>query len=301
MDLASRAVGALLGLAVGDALGAAVEFQRPGSFEPVTNLRGGGAFDLAPGQWTDDTSMALCLAESLIEVGECDLLDQLSRYLRWYEEGYLSSTGHCFDIGNGTRRALERFKQTGSPTCGEPGSAGNGCLMRLAPVPLFYHQDLDAAMTWSGESSRTTHNSLEALEASCFFGGLLVQALKGKSKGEILSTAYPARHPQIQEIVEGSYQHRQPPQIHASGYVVPSLEAALWAFYHSESYEECVLKAVNLGDDADTVGAIAGQLAGSFYGVEGIPQSWVEQIAMKDRIIDYALQLVAKAAPSPSS
>lgn len=291
MELENRATGALLGLAIGDALGAVVESQPPGSFEPVTDLTGGGPFNLKAGQWTDDTSMALCLAESLIETGRCDLGDQLRRYLRWYEEGYLSSTGRCFGIGNGTWQALERFKQTRCSNCGAPNSAGNGCLMRLAPVPIVYHSDVEQAIYWSGESSRTTHNSLEAFEASRYFGGLLAKAINGASKAEILETPYGAEHPKIQEIVGGSFQHKQPPQIRAFGYVVPSLEAALWAFYHTQSYPECVLKAVNLGEDADTVGAIAGQLAGSFYGVADIPQAWIDQVAMQDLIINYALRL----------
>ncbi len=137
--------GSLLGLATGDALGASVEFMPPGSFEPVTCMRGGGPFRLKPGQWTDDTSLALCLAESLVECKGFNAADQMKKYLRWYKEGYMSSTGSCFDIGTTTARALNRFRDTGNPISGpvDRFSAGNGSIMRLAPVPLFYSSDTE--------------------------------------------------------------------------------------------------------------------------------------------------------------
>src|SRR5512135_1536275 len=121
--------GCLLGLAVGDATGTALEFKSPGSFKPITDMVGGGPFGLKPGQWTDDTSMALCLATSLVECAGFDPLDQMQRYCRWEQDGYLSSTGRCFDIGNTVRQALHQFRQTGEPFSGSthPQSAGNGC------------------------------------------------------------------------------------------------------------------------------------------------------------------------------
>nr|HPL68310.1 ADP-ribosylglycohydrolase family protein [Smithellaceae bacterium] len=136
----NRYRGCLLGLAVGDALGTALEFKPPGSFTPITDMIGGGPFNLKPGQWTDDTSMSLCLAESLIECRGFNPRDQMERYVRWWREGYLSSTGTCFDIGNTTRTALATFMKTGNPLSGpiDSYSAGNGSLMRLAPVPMFY-------------------------------------------------------------------------------------------------------------------------------------------------------------------
>ena len=139
MNRRERYRGCLLGLAVGDALGTTLEFCRPGSFTPITDMVGGGPFRLKPGQWTDDTSMALCLASSLTERGGFDARDQMERYVRWWREGYWSSTGRCFDIGNTTSAALSRFQKTGDPFAGstDPHAAGNGSLMRLAPVPLF--------------------------------------------------------------------------------------------------------------------------------------------------------------------
>ena len=132
----------MLGLAVCDALGTTLEFASPGSFEPIADIVGGGPFALRPGEWTDDTSMALCLAASLVEAGAFDPLDQMGRYRRWWRDGYMSSTGRCFDIGNTTRAALQSFEETGEPWCGseDPGAAGNGSIMRLAPVPIFFCQ-----------------------------------------------------------------------------------------------------------------------------------------------------------------
>ncbi len=132
--------GCLLGLAAGDALGTTLEFKRPGTFEPIGDMVGGGPFGLQPGQWTDDTSMALCLATSLIECGGFDAADQMQRYVRWWHEGYLASTGSCFDIGNTVSGALSRFVRHGDLYAGstDPHTAGNGSLMRLAPVPMYF-------------------------------------------------------------------------------------------------------------------------------------------------------------------
>lgn len=175
-DLVSRAQGALVGLAAGDALGTTNEFRPPGTFEPLVDMVGGGPFDLKPGQWTDDTSMALCLAESLVECAGLDPLDQLWRYVRWYREGHHSSTGLCFDIGNTVRGALHRFERTGDAWCGstDPQAAGNGSLMRLAPVPLFFWRTPEEAIARAGDSSRTTHGAGDAVDACRYFAGLIL-------------------------------------------------------------------------------------------------------------------------------
>jgi ADP-ribosyl-[dinitrogen reductase] hydrolase len=293
--------GALLGLAVGDALGTTVEFKAPGTFKPVTDLVGGGPFGLKPGQWTDDTSMALCLAESLIEKRGFDPKDQMDRYCRWWKEGYLSSTGTCFDIGITVRTALAHYLRSGEPFAGstDPLTAGNGSLMRLAPVPLAFRPDVELAIHNAGESSRTTHAASTTIDACRYFAGLLLGALEGRSKEELLSSFfYPAsdepywkRHPLVPEIAEianGSFKQKQPPAIIGNGFVVRSLEAALWAFYRSDSFREGALRAVNLGNDADTTGAIYGQLAGAFYGVNGIPEEWIERLTMREFIHESA-------------
>ncbi|MFH1115579.1 MAG: ADP-ribosylglycohydrolase family protein [Pseudomonadota bacterium] len=295
MEKYERYAGALLGLAVGDALGTTIEFSPPGTFEPVEDMVGGGPFGLKPGQWTDDTSLALCLAESLVEKGEFDPVDQLERYVRWYRHGHLSSTGRCFDIGGTTSHALWTFEQTKNPYSGstDTRSAGNGSLMRLAPVPLFFANDPALGMAMSGESSRTTHGNILCVDACRYFGGLIIGAVSGASKEELVSERYspipdywklnpPAD--EIDEVAGGSFRRKEPPEIKGSGYVVKSLEAALWAFHKTNSFEEGCLTAVNLGDDADTTGAIYGQIAGAFYGINQIPRKWLDILALKDTI-----------------
>ncbi len=306
MQPIDRYRGCLLGLATGDAVGTTLEFEPPGTFTPIQDMVGGGPFGLQPGQWTDDTSMALCLAESLIEQNGFDPTDQLKRYLQWYQVGYLSSTGQCFDIGNTTYSALMQFERTGKPYSGSTNSrsAGNGSLMRLAPVPLFFACNPKEAIEMSAESSRTTHGAETAVDACRYFGALIVGAVNGASREELLSSHYSPipnywdENPLVEEIdtiAAGSFKHRQPPEIRGTGYVVESLEAALWAFYHSQSFAEGCLFAVNLGDDADTTGAVYGQLAGAFYGEQGIPQSWRDKLAHCDLIEGFAEQLFSLA------
>jgi ADP-ribosyl-[dinitrogen reductase] hydrolase len=303
MKTIHRYRGCLLGLAVGDAVGTTLEFMPPGSFEPITDMVGGGPFRLNPGEWTDDTSMALCLAESLILTGGFDPVDQLNRYVRWYREGHLSSTGSCFDIGNTIRKALLKFEQTNEPFSGDldPRSAGNGSIMRLAPVPLFFAANPAVAVEKAAESSRTTHGALTCVDACRYLGGLIVGAVTCAAKEELLSERYSplsdnwTENPlcaEIDEIARGSFKHRKPPKIRGSGYVVKSLEAALWAFYRTDSYRDGCLMAANLGDDADTTAAVYGQIAGAFYGEEGIPKKWKEKLVLRETIESFAERLL---------
>lgn len=307
MDKIERYKGCLCGLAVGDAVGTTLEFKSPGSFEPIQDMVGGGPFHLKPGQWTDDTSMALCLAESLIECNGSNLVDQLERYTQWYRNGHLSSTGKCFDIGNTIREGLSNFSITREPFSGPTNkwAAGNGSIMRLAPVPLFYSQNPRQAIETSGESSRTTHGNRIAIDACRYFGGLLAGAVNGVPREEFLSEYYSPVEgnwsknelsPEISAIASGSFKHREPPEIKGTGYVVESLEAALWAFYQSENFREGCLAAVNLGDDADTTGAVYGQLAGAYYGVGNIPNQWLEKLAYRELIEDYAVKILDLSA-----
>jgi ADP-ribosylglycohydrolase len=183
LELRSRYRGALLGLATGDALGTTLEFRPPGTFAPITDMVGGGPFGLEPGQWTDDTSMALCLAESLVICKGFDPADQMRRYLRWYREGYLSSTGRCFDIGNTVSAALHRFEREGNPFAGssDPRSGGNGSLMRLAPVSLAFATQPAKAVRLAGQMSGTTHSALEPVDACRYYAGLILGALRGEA------------------------------------------------------------------------------------------------------------------------
>ena len=289
-----RLLGSLLGLAVGDALGAAVEFQARDSFPPVTDMVGGGVFDLAPGQWTDDTSMALCIAASLTETGAYDPRDQLARFVRWYRDGYLSSTGRCFDIGNQTLTALREFEVTGEPYRTTVGgmSAGNGSLMRLAPVAMAFCDDPKAARRFCADSSRTTHPAVECVEACGAYGRLIAAAIEGASRTEMYvlaaDLAEQVTNPDLATILRGSYRVKERDEISSSGYVLHSLEAALWALARTDDFLEGALLAVNLGDDADTVGAIYGQLTGALYGRSGIPESWRNRLHDVGMIEDLA-------------
>lgn len=283
--------GALLGLATGDAVGTTLEFKPRGSFEPITDMLGGGPFGLEPGQWTDDTSMALCLAASLIECGGFDARDQMDRYCKWVSHGYMSSNGTCFDIGNTVSAALERYDATGDPFAGSthPQDAGNGSLMRLAPVVLFYHPDLEAISHYAGESSRTTHGAAEAIAACGIFAAVLAAALNGCSKSEVLSAAIdPGVSARLDAIASASYVGQSAERIRGTGYVVDCLEAALWCFARTDNFRDAILEAANLGDDADTTAAVCGQIAGAYYGVAGIPGSWLDCLALRDEITSLA-------------
>lgn len=296
--LQDRCRGALLGLACGDAVGTTVEFKKRGSFPPVTDMVGGGPFHLRPGQWTDDTSMALCLAASLIETQTFDAQDQMERYWQWYEHGYMSSTDRCFDIGTTTRRALQDFKRTGNPFSGDtdPHSAGNGCIMRLAPVILYAYPDRELAIELAGQSARTTHGAPEAVAATRLFGTMLHQALAGADKEGILlgHGIAPESLPSeaLAAIARGDYRTKTRDQIRGSGYVVASLEAALWCFWKTCSYRDAVLEATNLGEDADTTAAICGQVAGAFYGESGLPPEWLERLAQVGMMREMADQIL---------
>jgi ADP-ribosyl-[dinitrogen reductase] hydrolase len=296
MMVEDRFAGCLLGLACGDALGAAREFMPRGTFSPLTDMVGGGPHGLNPGEWTDDTSMALCLAESLIECYGHDPLDQMNRYCDWKDHGYLSSTGDCFDIGNTILAALNQFQQTGDPISGstDPYSAGNGSIMRLAPVPMYYHGDIEKVVDSSAESSKTTHGAPEAVDACRLFGVMLSKSLAGMSKEEILDqNDYEPVTPKLRAIAKGSYKEKAESQVVGSGYVVQSLEAALYCFYQTTNYRDAILQAANLGDDADTTAAVCGQIAGAYYGKSGIPNSWLDLVSWREYIEESALALMA--------
>jgi len=256
----------LIGLAVGDAVGTTVEFALRGSFPEVTDMVGGGPFDLAAGQWTDDTSMALCLADSLLDQHGWDAADCMRRFVSWRDTGYNSVTGTCFDIGLQTSAALDRFLKDGDPYAGptEDNQSGNGGIMRLAPIVIAYGAKAQTARDHAKAQSRTTHASESCLSA-------VVQMTDMLLRGDPQIWPKPA----------------QPP-VEASGYVVHSMQAALWAIDQSTDFESAVLKAVNLGGDADTVGAIVGQLAGRIYGYTGIPPHWRTRLAQHETILTKA-------------
>ena len=294
-DARDRAVGALVGLAVGDAVGTALEFRAPGTFTPIDDMVGGGPFGLEPGQWTDDTSMAMCLAESILDIGELDLADQLRRYLAWRDHGHWSSTGRCFDIGTTTSAALDHFQRTGRPVSTGPvdqDQAANGSLMRLAPVPIRWHTDPAEAAERSGESSRSTHPADRPVDACRVYGAMIAALIGGNDIDEVLAPDFwdlGPLHPQIEAVARGSWRSGD---VRGTGYVVDALGAALWAVAGAVDFRDAVLRAANLGDDADTTAAIAGQLAGARWGLAGMPEPWVGRITSGERI-------AAIAGPGP--
>jgi len=299
MDARDRFRGCLLGLATGDAVGTTLEFTARDSVLPIEDLVGGGPFNLEPGEWTDDTSMALCLATSLVERGGFDPRDQMDRYCRWAEHGYLSSNGRCFDVGATVARSLAAFRSSGEPFSGptEPTAAGNGSLMRLAPVVLFFYPNEDQAVRFAAESSRTTHGAPECVDACALLAEFLLRALSGVSRAEVLS---PVRRrlcsSKLDSVAGTEFLGKPRSRIRGSGYVVSCLEAALWCFSETKSFRDAVLLAANLGEDADTTAAVCGQLAGAHYGVSGIPAIWLEKLAMREEITRLADQLLEGAA-----
>jgi ADP-ribosyl-[dinitrogen reductase] hydrolase len=305
IERVDRFRGALVGLAVGDAVGTTVEFKPPGSFAPITDMVGGGPFSLPAGAWTDDTSMALCLADSLLERRGFDAADQLDRYVRWWKQGHRSSTDRCFDIGHATRAALQRRIDTRElyPGDANPTGAGNGSLMRLAPVPMAYANHPEAAVERARLSARTTHGAPQAIDATAYFSGLLLGALDGKGRDALLRPPDPYEpysgawgtsplHPEVAAVAGGSFREKDPPEIRGGGYVVAALEAALWAVARHDDFRSTILAAVNLGDDADTTAAIAGQLAGAIYGAGGIPSEWRERLHLSAEIHGLADELL---------
>jgi ADP-ribosyl-[dinitrogen reductase] hydrolase len=287
-----RAIGALLGLAVGDAVGTTLEFRSRDSYEPLTDMVGGGPFRLQPGEWTDDTAMALALADSLVANPDLDEHDLMTRFVDWHERGTYSCTGRCFDIGITTRQALGRFKASGDPIAGstDPFSAGNGSLMRLAPAALAHRRDRQKLAAIAARQSATTHAAPEAVSACAIFADMLADAISGAPRLHVLRSRSEGVG-KVREVMKGSWRGKPRQDVKSSGYVIHALEAAIWSVARTADFRSAVLLAANLGDDADTTAAIAGQLAGGLYGKRGIPANWLEKLAWRARIEAVAEQL----------
>lgn len=294
--LEDRAVGTLLGLAVGDAVGTTLEFQSRDNAPPLCDMVGGGPFGLAAGTWTDDTSMALALADTLAGKATFDARELMNRFVNWWRWGAYSPTGECFDIGLTTRTALAQFERDGNPIAGstDPQSAGNGSLMRLAPVAIWGVARGEATMRAAArEQSATTHGAPACVDACEGYALILHAAIRGSGFEEALcaATRVVATEP-IGAILAGSWRGKARHEIASSGYVAHSLEAALWCVAETESFRDAVLLAANLGDDADTTAAITGQLAGALYGADGIPMDWRAKVAWSERIAEMAIALL---------
>lgn len=301
MNTSLRFIGSILGLAIGDAIGTTNEFTTRQTATKVTGMVGGGPFHLPPGYWTDDTSMMLCLGHSLLEWEAFNPDDQIGRYIKWRDEGYMSSTGECFDIGSTCDRAMRYYQ--GNPDNPYPGSiitnkedqSGNGSLMRLAPIPLVYYNSPDL-FSKLALSSEVTHGARRCVDSCMVYGGIMAGILHGESKEVVLSPLYKSHNKwwsehqlddevRIVSVGVGSYKSLPEADVRTSGYVIHSMEAALWAFYHTTNFKDGVLLCANWGDDSDTVAAIYGQLAGAYYGTTGIPPEWIDQVFNNNELI----------------
>lgn len=294
MSLQNKFLGSFLGMAVGDALGAPVEFEVRDTYAPITEMRAGGPFNLKTGQWTDDTSLALCIAKSLIENNKFVPEDIIKKFHQWFRHGYMSCTGHCFDIGNTTKAALLRYESSGELFAGNINDpASNGSIMRLAPIPLFFHNDLANTILYASESSRLTHAPKSCVDACVALSFLIHRALNNCSKNELLDYQKGLLNigTEIEDILLGSYKNKTREEISAKGMATTCLESALWAFYNSENFNDGVLLAVNLGEDSDTTGAVYGQLAGAFYGLEGIRPDFLENLWDREMLEKTILEL----------
>lgn len=277
MNTQSRAMASLLGLAVGDALGAPVEFKEPGEFESVSDYRHSYVWNIPPGYWTDDTSMALCLADCIIERDTVDAKDLLARFGRWYKLGENSSTGRCFDIGNTTRTNIEQFLKEGVIQAPDVHyQSGNGGIMRLSPVAIRWWHDVACAEQMAVVQSQTTHGSAECTKCASELAIWLTRAIQGEPVKSQLTMA-------LSHVPES--------QISNSGRASDTLMAAKWCVATTNTFESAVLRAVNLGGDADTIGAVTGQLAGACYGTEQIPDRWMQGLYNVDHITELARQL----------
>jgi ADP-ribosyl-[dinitrogen reductase] hydrolase len=298
-----RLLGGLWGAVVGDALGVPVEFtsREERTKDPVTDMRGYGTHHQPPGTWSDDSSLLLCTVDSLVH-HDFDLLDMGQRFVRWYREGYWTPWGKLFDTGGTTRRAIGRLEKGIDPEIAgddDENNNGNGSLMRILPVALRF-ADLPPGelLNYVNRVSSLTHRHPRSLIACGFYCLMVTELLKGSAPLEayqncievgLKAYAKPPYLPEMAPFVKfvSARIHELPESgIGSSGYVVDTLEASVWCFLNSSSYEEAVLMAVNLGEDTDTTGCVAGGLAGCYYGVETIPKEWVHQIAIKRDIVE---------------
>ncbi|MBO9633124.1 MAG: ADP-ribosylglycohydrolase family protein [Chitinophagaceae bacterium] len=300
--------GALYGVAIGDALGVPAEFKTREFMEenPVTDFEGFKIHNQPPGTFSDDASLTFCLAESLCT--GYDLLDMADRFVRWQTKGYWGAHGKVFDIGNTTYRAISRLKRGVQPELAgdfEEENNGNGSLMRILPL-VFYTKDLDLEARYDvvKDVSSMTHGHIRAVIACFYYLEFALLLLSGKDKFEAYEKAAKnvnqlLRKKAVNEkeialydpILADDINSYPPQRIRSSGYVVDTLLASVWSFISTENYSEATLKAVNLGYDTDTAGAVTGGIAGLYYGVNGIPEKWKREIARSEDIDELGLRL----------
>lgn len=298
-DLRARFRGALAGLAVGDALAAATQNQEAGAFTPVDDILGGGPLALPPGAWSDDTAMALCLAESLLERGGFDARDQMQRYGRWQQQGHLSATGQALGITASTTQALALSKWQRKLFSGshDPAQLDPEPLSRAIPTVMFFYATPQVAVHQACEAARTTCQAPLVLECCRLYGAIFYAALAGRPKAtlfhpeaEILDRT--KLRPAIVEITADAV--RGPPKT-VSARIDRVLHAALWAFHSTDTFRAGALRAANLGGSSDVITSAYGALAGAHYGVNAIPASWRGMVAQKELIERFADRLLAIA------
>ena len=299
----NRYKGCLTALAIGDALGSPIQFKRRGTHLHVKGYTSGGTFNSKKGEYTDDTAMALCLADSLINSNGFDAKNQLDTYVRWLKDGYMSTRDEAYDIGITIFKSLVYYMDTGKTITyiNQEENSGNGSLMRLAPIIMYYACDIDKAVSFAGKSSITTHSSPIAVDACRYFAYFLTLILNGAHKSELFNDEGTKKmqnyfkdkplHSEVMKIANGSYVGKYREDIKSSGYVVHTLEAALWAFHYGETFKDSMLSAVNLGDDADTVGAVTGQLAGAYFGLDKIDDIFLNKLFNRELILDMSEKL----------
>lgn len=276
--LRERALGAYLGLAVGDALGATVEFLTPSEirhqYGELRDIVGGGWLRLKAGQVTDDTQMSLALGAAILEAGGWDLHNIAAHWLAWLKSKPI-------DVGNTCRRGLVRFGRDGSlESPFSDGDAGNGALMRVLPAILFAFRDMTLLERCALEQAQVTHNHPLSDAATLCFARMLADLLAGGHWRDNLAKL----RAHAKALVDAHRQFRfDPYPKRSTGYIVDTVQTVLHAFFATDSFESCLVRTVNCGGDADTTGAIAGMLAGAHYGVDGIPVRWLKRLDRKVR------------------
>lgn len=279
-----RLYDAIMGLAVGDALGVPYEFAKRGTFT-ATDMVGYGSHNQPVGTWSDDTSMTLATLESIKAYGKIDIYDMMLNFCDWYEDGVFTPHGKVFDIGITTRNAIDAYLNTSKlpDECGGKliTDNGNGSLMRILPLAFIKHSAEDIYKV-----SALTHAHEISMKACEIYVNIATGLLENKNKFEAVEDAFWASP--MSELNRLDIIHLiNEDDIRSSGYVVDTIEAACWCLLTTNTYKDCVLAAVNLGDDTDTTAAVAGGLAGIYYGVggkAGIPEKWISKIVKKDYI-----------------
>lgn len=282
--LRDKKLGTLVGLAVGDAMGAPYEFLDKSRYTPTREYNTGGAHNVSLGEWTDDTSMALCLAQSLIDCNSFDAKDQMEKYLKWYTEGYMSTRGKCFDIGNSTAKSIIDFELNRNifSKVTKNDESGNGTIMRLAPIPMLWSADF-MLLEFAKKSSLTTHKSPEASKCAEILAQIIHRCYYNEDKNYILENS---------NAVKFISEAKQMKETIPTGYCIDTLEVAIRGFYNFDNFIDGLLYCISLGDDTDTVGAVYGQMAGAYYGLSGIPDYYKENLQWYDKILEIGNKLV---------